>query len=144
MNSAVAFYSVTGHSKKIANAVGEALQIPVYDLKKNPDIADCDLLFLVSGIYRAAADPKMLTLLKRMDNTKVKKAALLTSSAAGVTRQRQARELLQALGIQVFVEEYTCLGTFLIFRRGHPNQQEVADAVAFARKVAESGFAVGA
>ncbi len=82
MNSAIAYYSVTGHSKKIANAVGEALQIPVYDLKKNPDIADCDLLFLVSGIYRAAADPKMLTLLKRMDNTKVRKAALLTSSAA--------------------------------------------------------------
>ncbi len=144
MKSAVAFYSVTGHSKKIANAVGEALQIPVYDLKKNPDIVDCDQLYLVSGIYASAADPKMLALLKQMDGKKVRKAALLTSSAAGVTRQRQTREMLQALGIQVFVEEYTCLGTFLIFRRGHPNQQEVADAVAFARKVAESGFAVGA
>ncbi|MEL7645764.1 MAG: flavodoxin domain-containing protein [Anaerolineaceae bacterium] len=144
MNSALAYYSVTGHSGKIANAIGEALQIPVYDLKKNPDISDCDLLFLVSGIYGGAANPKMLAYFKKLDGGKVRKAALLTTSAGGETPQRQAREMLQALGIQVFAEEYTCLGTFFIFRRGHPNQQEIAEAVAFTRRVIESEFAAGA
>lgn len=144
MKSALAYYSVTGHSKKIANAIGEDLQIPVYDLKKNPDIADCELLFLVSGIYSASADPKMLAILKKLAGGKVRKAALLTSSAGGETRQQQARELLQTLGIQVLPEEYTCLGTFLIFRRGHPNQQEIADAIAFTRRVLDSDFAVDA
>ncbi len=144
MKSAVAYYSVTGHSKKIANAVGEALQIPVHNLKVNPDIADCDLLFLVSGIYSAAADPKMLAILKKLDGGKLKKAALLTSSTAGITQQGQARELFKAKGIAVYPDEYTCLGTFLFFRRGHPNQQEVANAAAFARKVFESGFAADA
>ena len=144
MKSAVAYYSVTGHSKKIAEAVGGALQIPVQNLKENPDLADCGLLFLVSGIYSSAADPKMLAILKKLDGGKLRKVALLTSSAAGFTQQVQARELFKAKGIAVYPEEYTCLGTFLIFRRGHPNQQEVADAVVFARKVLESGFAAAA
>ena len=135
MNTALAYFSVTGHSKKIGSAVSAALQIPSMDLKTDVIPAGLDCLFLVGGIYAGKSDPRLLQKLEALQSGQPGLVVLLTSSAAGSTRQEQVRELLASKGISVHPDEFTCRGSFLIFHLGHPNTTEIASAVAFARRV---------
>jgi len=134
MRTALAYYSVTGHSKKIGGAVANALQIPIYNLKTDTIPEPLDCLFVVGGIYGGKSDALMLNQLSHLDGAAVRQAILISSSASGFGRQDQARALLQSRGIQVLSDEYVCMGNFLIVRLGHPNQAEVDGAVRFARQ----------
>ena len=52
MESIIIYSSMTGHSKKIANQMADSLNLKAYNIKEEkPEISDCDLLFIVSGIY---------------------------------------------------------------------------------------------
>lgn len=134
MKTAVLYLSKTGHSKKIAEAVAAGLGVRAQSVKDNPELSGIDLLFIAGGIYSGKSDPKLLKYLASLGNTQVKRAALISSSG-GKRKQDMVRDTLTGKGIQVLADEYVCQGSFLFFGRGHPNAQEIAGAVAFAKKL---------
>ena len=133
MKTQVLYATMTGHSKKIAHAIAEQLGIQAYDLKDNPTITECDLLFIVSGIYSGDSKPELISFAKSLSPEQVKKVALITSSTRN-SAQGSLRKTLTDNGIQVETEEYLCQGGFLFKAMGHPNKDEVKGAVAFAEK----------
>lgn len=133
MNVRVLYFSTTGHSKKIANAVAGSLGIQAEDIKENPVLDNTDLLLVASGIYGGQPDPKLLAYFDQVRQDQVKKVALLTSSAGKKTKQVALREKLNSKGIAVLDEEFTCQGAFLIVGLTHPNAQDLNDAVRFAQ-----------
>lgn len=136
MKTGIIYYSKTGHSKKIADAISTALQIKAEDIKTNPDLSDMDLLFIIGGIYAGKSDQTLFEYVKKIDNSKVKKVALITSCASNKTKQVLIREELEKNHIEVLPEEFICKGNFLIMSHGHPNATDIKDAVSFAKKVA--------
>ena len=132
MNIALVYYSKTGHSKKIANAIAAHMRIPAQDIRTDPMLTGVDLLFIVGGIYGGQSDPKMIDYVKRLSVAKVKSAALVTSSAGGTQRQESIRQALAANGIHVLPDEFICRGSFLFFGLGHPSKAEIDNAVEFA------------
>ncbi|MCE5255922.1 MAG: flavodoxin domain-containing protein, partial [Spirochaetaceae bacterium] len=60
MKTAIIYFSKTGHSKKIAKAVSEALHIQAEDIRTNPKLSDIDLLFVAGGIYAGKSNPAMI------------------------------------------------------------------------------------
>ncbi|HPE68245.1 MAG TPA: flavodoxin domain-containing protein [Thermotogota bacterium] len=136
MHISVVYYSMTGHSRKIAAAIASEFGVTPCDSKKNPQLGETDLLFVLGGIYGGKSSPKLLHFLEKLEAKKVKRAAILTSSGPGTTQQPQVRQALQKKGIECVPEEYCCKGSFLFFNLGHPNQQEIQHAVEFAKKVA--------
>ena len=63
MNTAVLFRSMTGHSKKIANAVAAELGVEALNIKNKPVLQNIDLLFIAGGIYSGKSLPELLRIL---------------------------------------------------------------------------------
>lgn len=133
MEAAVVYFSKTGHSKKIAQAISKQLNIRCEDINQNPDLSGTDLLFVVGGIYGGRSDPKMLDFIEGVDNNKVKKAVLITSCCSNKSPQAEVRKVLSMNKVEVVPDEFICKGNFLFLRVGHPNQTDIANAAAFAR-----------
>ncbi len=87
MNVSLIYFSRTGHSKKIAEAISKELQIPAEDIKNNPVLGETDLLFIVGGIYGGISDPKMIEYIRKLDSSMIKKAVLITSCVSKKFKQ---------------------------------------------------------
>jgi flavodoxin len=138
MKIAVIYFTKTGHSRKIADAVAAGLKIKAEDINNGPKLKNVDLLFVVGGIYGSSSDPKMVGYIKDLDGGMVKKAVLITSCASNRIKQTAVREALTKNGIDVLPDEYLCKGNFLFMRLGHPNKADIENAVSFAKKVVSS------
>ncbi len=133
MKTAVIYASMTGHSKKIAQRISQELSVPVYNINEKPRLEGYDLMLIVSGIYGGGCKPELLAYVNTLTPDDAKSAALITSSATKVT-QRGLRNALTERGIAVKEEEYVCEGSFLFKGFSHPNQEDIAAAVEFAKE----------
>jgi hypothetical protein len=127
---------MTRHSKKLAEAIAQTLNVRAENIKKNPILQDVDLLFVVGGIYGGESKPELVEFVKRLDSSEIKRAVLVTSSATKKQGQKTIRALLVDKGIEV-LGETICQGSFLFMSFGHPNQVDVDEVVRYANKVAE-------
>lgn len=137
MNIAVLYRSMTGHSKKIANAIAKELNLTALNIKKTTKPEDVDIAFIVGGIYSGNSLPDMSAFLRTLTIDNIKKVVLITSSVADKKGQDEARRILTENNIEVATEEYRCKGNFLFLKMGHPNKSEVQGAVDFAKKFIE-------
>lgn len=127
----IVYATKTGHSKKIAEAIGKALNIQAVNVLARPVLGDMDLLFIVGGIYGGESLPELLEFVKSLDVNRIKRAALVTSCASKKQGQDSIRKLLQGKGIEV-LGEMICQGSFLFIGFGHPNKKDIQEAVDFA------------
>lgn len=136
MRAAVTYYTKTGHSKRIAEGIGTELKIPVSNITMGLPATEgepIDILFLVGGIYAGKSAPEMVEAVAKISPDSIKKVVLLTSSLNPQAEQDSIRGALTDRGINVEEEEFKCTGGFLIFARKRPNEQDVQNAVNFAR-----------
>jgi len=71
---------------------------------------------------------------KGIVSTQVKQVSLVTSSAGKTTPQKEVREALTSNGIQVAENEYLCQGGFLFVGMGHPNADDIKNAIDFVKE----------
>lgn len=124
----------TGHSRKIAQAIADALELEVFDAKSHPDLRKTDLLVVVGGIYAGRSNPELVDHMKNIDSTQIKHAVLITSCASKKFFQKEVRAVLSENGIEVFPKEFVCRGNFLFLGLGHPNKQDFAEAIDFTKQ----------
>lgn len=134
MKTGIAFSTMTGHSKKIAQAVGKSSGFEVIPLKNQPQPSGYDLLFLVAGIYGGQCSPQLLESVLAWSPQTVKKVVLMSSSASGV-KQTALREALIQVGIEVDEKEFSCDGSFLFTKFRHPNKTDLQAASDFAQQI---------
>jgi flavodoxin len=136
MKTAVVYCSKTGHSRKIAHAVAEALQTSAQDIRSAPALDAVDLLFVVGGIYGGTSAPELIQYCRSLDSGKIGPAVLMTSCASRKMKQAQVRQALTEAGVPVCDEEFVCRGSFLFMGIGHPNRADLEQAILFARRIA--------
>lgn len=132
----IAYATITKHSKKLAHAIGERLYVKPDNILDKPLYEAVDLLYIVGGIYGGESLPALIDFVKSLDNNKVKKVALITSCASKVHVQKTIRTILEDKNIPV-IDEHICQGSFLFFKMGHPNKDDLKEAVDFAFKLSE-------
>ncbi|MDR2044774.1 MAG: hypothetical protein LBQ15_10535 [Clostridium sp.] len=130
----VIYATMTGHSRKYAQAIAKARNVVPEDVKTDPRAVNVDTLFVVGGIYGGAESKKLVSYLQGDHVKNVKKAVLVTSSTRGAARQAKAREVLEAKGVSV-VDEKLLPGSFLFLNRGRPNEADLKAAADYARKI---------
>lgn len=69
----IVYATKTKHSKKIAMAMGKALNVPAQNIADHPSIDETDLLFVVGGIYGGKSLPELLDFVGKLDGGKIKK-----------------------------------------------------------------------
>ena len=134
MDISVVYGTKTGHSRKIANALAEALDTAAVDVKKFNASESTDILFIVGGIYGGRSNPDLIKFAQSLDAHTVKKVALITSCASRKFFQKEVRAALVSNHIDVATEEAVCWGSFLIYGWGHPNTSDYHAAIDFAKK----------
>lgn len=127
----IVYATKTRHSKKLAEAIGKALNIKADNVLDNPTLGDVDLLFIVGGIYGGGSLPELIDFLNNLDGEKIKNAALVTSCASKKQGQDSIRKLLEEKNIKV-MGEILCQGSFLLIKFGHPNSADIQEAIDFA------------
>lgn len=131
----IVYATKTKHSRKLAQAIGKSLGVTAENLAENLPDVEAELLFIVGGIYGGQSLPELLSFVEGLEKENIGQVALVTSCASGRQGQDSVRNILEEKGISV-VDEYICLGSFLIVRMGHPNQEETQKAVDFADRIA--------
>lgn len=132
----VVYATKTKHSKKIADAIGERLNVQVTNVIDKPDHKEVDLLYMVGGIYGGESLPELLDFANNLDSNKIKKVILITSCVSKVQGQKTIRKILQDKNIPI-VDEYICQGSFLFFKMGHPNKNDIWEVADYAFKLSE-------
>jgi len=137
-NISIVYATKTKHSRKLAEAVGHALNVKTENIADQPEMQNIDLLFIAGGIYGGESLPELVSFVKALDSQKVKTAALITSCASGTQKQGTIRRILEEKNIPV-VGEVVVPGAILVVKLGHPNQTDIEKAVTFAKEMIKQG-----
>jgi flavodoxin len=139
MKIAVVYFSRGGNTRKIAEVIAEELEVTAVDVKKEqPDVSEVDLLVVGSGTYGSKPGKELVTYLENLKPVAGIKAACFSSCASGDASKtlQVMKDILSQKGYSP-VDCFSCLGKFLmgLSRRGHPSDEELAQARAFAKKL---------
>ena len=135
MNIAVRYYTQTGNTKKLADAIAEELGIAAKPVTE-PLEEKAEVLFLCNSVYWAGIDKQVKKFVK--DNAgnigtlvNVSTAALIESTF------NQMKKVAVENGVTLCDQEFHCRGKFTALHAGHPDAEDLKDVRAFARKVTE-------
>ena len=106
MKVAIRYYSKLGHTRDIANAMGEELGVKAISIVDEQNLTEeVDLLFLGGAPYANVMDEKLRTYAKGLKKELVKRVVLFTTSNWSRRTVRSLRKILKNNGIEVD-EEY--------------------------------------
>lgn len=132
----VVYATKTSHSRRLAQAVGEALHTKAHNVTEGPAPREAELLFIVGGIYGGRSHPQLTAYAEGLDAGLVKKAVLITSSTSLSGRsQPEIAGILKGKGIPV-LEDIPCPGSLLFVKMGHPSAADAERVAARARQIA--------
>ena len=133
MKFAVRYYTQTGNTKKLAEAVADALGVEALSITEPVEEA-VDVLFLGNSYYAFSIAPQVKAFIQKLDKEKVGMIANFGSAAMmGSTFKKVAAEA-KRVGIPMVNKEFHCRGEFKGLHKGRPNEQDLANAAAFARQ----------
>jgi len=135
----VVYFSRTGNTRKVAEAIAEELKVTAKDVRTAGVLPQDAFIFLGTGCYGATL-PKEIGAFMQKNKFNGRIVALFTTSGFGSTSERGLIEK-QLMGKgAIITHNYKCFGHFLTTKKGHPTGEELANAKEFARMVAITMF----
>jgi len=130
----VVYYSMTGNTRKVAEAIAAELDVSAEDVKTKKELAKDSFVFLGSGLNLGWT--KKLKKFINSNDFNGRKVALFGTSGDGKGSEVEAlEEMVTAKGAKVAGKFY-CKGKFLfLFNRRNPTREELENAVKFAREM---------
>lgn len=129
MKSAVRFYSRTGHTKALAQAIARGAGVTAESVPAELT-EKVDVLFIGSGLYAAFLDKHLKDYLESLDASKVGKAVLFSTSMLSKRAFPLMKKVLEAKGIPV--AEETC------YVKSMPGTEQLKEAELFAKKLSSN------
>ena len=133
MNIAIRYYTQTGNTKKLAEAIAAELGVDARPVTE-PLEEETEILFLCNSVYWAGIDKSVKQFVK--DNADKIGAIVNVSTAALIeSSYSQMRKLASGAGVKLCEKEFHCRGKFSALHAGHPDEADLKAARAFARSV---------
>ena len=136
MKIAVRCYTKTGNTKRLAEAVAEAVGAEALPLSAPVEEA-VDLLFLGNSYYAFSIDPEVRDFVRSLDSGKVGRIVNFGSAAMLNSTYKKVKAEADKVGSPMDEREFHCRGEFKGLHKGRPNEEDLKAAAAFARKIAE-------
>ncbi|MBQ6212212.1 MAG: flavodoxin [Ruminococcus sp.] len=133
MKIEIRYFTKTGNTKKLAEAIAQELNIEAQELSA-PLSEKTDILFLCNSVYWAGADSSVK---KFIAENKSKIGLLVNVSTAAMIESTyaQIKKIAEKEGVKLSDKEFHCRGKFTALHSGHPDDADIAAVKAFARKV---------
>ena len=133
MSIAIRYYSRGGNTKKVAEAMAQALGIKALPVSE-PLPEDVDVLLLGTAPYAFDVDDHVKQFVQNIQVSVGKVVNFSTTAVVKSTRKYLAKVLAEK-GIPLAEEEFSCRGAFTVLHKGHPDAADLQAAAAFARKI---------
>ena len=136
MVSLVVYFSRGKKTRKVAEVIAKELGTEAIDIKRQqPDASTADLLVLGSGTYGGKPGKQLTAYLENLPTVNDKYAASFATGMWNPARNLTLmQEVLKAKGYKI-LEGFTCYGSWLFIKRGHPNTEDLNKAQEFARQL---------
>ena len=135
MKTAVRYYTKTGNTKKLAQAVAEALGVEALPISE-PIGERVDILFLGNSYYAFSIDPEVRNFVRSLDKNTVGKIANFGSAAMLNSTYKKVKAEADKVGIPMEEREFHCRGEFKGVHKGRPDENDLKAAAEFAKAVA--------
>lgn len=132
MKYAVRYYTKTGNTQKLAQAVAEALGVEAAPISE-PVSEPVDLLFLGNSYYAFSIDPEVRRFVQTLDPSKVGKIVNFGSAAMLNSTYKKVKAEADKVGIPMEEKEFHCRGEFKGVHKGKPDADDLKAAADFAR-----------
>ncbi|MBR3742751.1 MAG: flavodoxin [Clostridia bacterium] len=134
MKIAVRYYTKTGNTKRLAEAVAKAAGVQALPIS-NPVTEQVDILFLGNSYYAFSIDPEVKTFIQSLDKSKVGRIVNFGSAAMLNSTYKKVKAEADKAGIPMDEREFHCKGEFKGIHKGRPNEDDMKAAAAFAREI---------
>ena len=132
MKIAVRYYTKTGNTKRLAEAVANAVGAEALPLS-SPIEEPVDLLFLGNSYYAFSIDPEVRSFIRSLDKDKVGRIVNFGSATMLNSTWKKVKAEADKKGIPMEKREFHCKGEFKSLHKGRPNDEDLAAAAAFAK-----------
>ena len=134
MKTAVRYYTKTGNTKRLAEAVAQAIGVEALPLDA-PIQEPVDVLFLGNSYYAFTIDPEVRAFIQKLDKEKVGKIVNFGSAAMLNSTYKKVKAEASKVGIPVDEREFHCKGEFKGVHKGKPNDEDLKAVAAFAKSI---------
>ena len=136
MKIAVRYYTKTGNTKRLEEAVAGAVGEEALPIS-NPITEPVDILFLGNSYYAFSIDPEVREFVKSLDKDKVGRIVNFGSAAMLNSTYNKVKAEADKVGIPMDEREFHCKGEFKGIHKGRPNADDLKAAAEFAGKIIE-------
>ena len=133
MNIAVRYYTKTGNTRRLAQAVADAVGAEALPITEGVN-EKVDILFLGNSYYAFSIDPEVRDFIRSLDKEKVGLIVNFGSAALLNSTLKKVKAEAQKAGIPVSDREFHCKGEFKGMHKGKPDEKDLAAAAKFARE----------
>ena len=134
MTYAVRYYTKTGNTRRLAEAIAKELGVEAHPLEI-PITEKVDLLFLGNSYYAFSIDPEVRRFISVLDKNKVGRIVNFGSAAMLNSTFKKVKAEAEKVGIPMYEKEFHCKGEFKGIHKGRPNDADIAAAVEFAKMI---------
>ena len=134
MKTAVRYYTKTGNTKRLAEAVAKAIGAEALPLS-SPIEEPVDILFLGNSYYAVSIDPEVREFIRKLDRNKVGRIVNFGSAAMLNSTYKKVKAEADKAGIPMDEREFHCRGEFKGIHKGRPNAADLVAAAEFAKTI---------
>ena len=134
MKAAVRYYTKTGNTKRLAEAVAGVVGTEALPIS-SPITEPVDILFLGNSYYAFSIDPEVRSFIRSLDKNKVGKIVNFGSAAMLNSTYKKVKAEADKAGIPIDEREFHCRGEFKGIHKGRPNEEDLKAAAEFAGKI---------
>ncbi|MER2056670.1 MAG: flavodoxin family protein [Clostridia bacterium] len=134
MKIAVRYYTKTGNTKRLAEAIAKAVGVEALPVTA-PVAESVDILFLGNSYYAFTIDPEVRRFVESLSKEKVGKIVNFGSAAMMNSTWKKVKAVADKVGISMDEREFHCKGEFKGLHKGKPDESDLVAAAAFAKKI---------
>ncbi len=133
MTYQVRYYTKTGNTRKLAEAVAKELGVEALPIS-TPVTEKTDILFLGNSYYAFSIDPEVRDFVASLDKDKVGKIVNFGSAALLNSTYKKVKAEADKAGIPMDPKEFHCKGEFKGVHKGKPDADDLKAVAEFARQ----------
>lgn len=134
MRIAVRYYTKTGNTKRLAEAVGKAIGVEALPISE-PISEPVDILFLGNSYYAFSIDPEVRDFVRSLDKSLVGRIVNFGSAAMLNSTYKKVKAEADKVGIPMDEREFHCKGEFKNLHKGRPNDEDLKAVSEFAKRI---------
>ena len=134
MKIAVRYYTKTGNTKRLAEAIAKAVGAEALPIS-TPVTEPVDILFLGNSYYAFTIDPEVRQFVASLEREKVGKIVNFGSAAMMNSTYKKVKAVADKAGIPMDEREFHCKGQFKGVHKGKPDESDLKAATEFALKI---------